>query len=382
LSILLGQTEPAHFWLDIAGLLSLPALVALNGFFVAAEFSLVAVRRTRIEEMVAQGVRGAASVQATIGRLNRVIAATQLGITLSSIALGWFSEQGLAGLLLSSFRGLPEPLDAIAGHSVAAVLAFFIITYMHVVFGELVPKTLALQAPDRIALWVAGPLRLFELAARPIIAVINSSGVLVIRLLGFKPSAEHMVHSVDELSLLIEDTEEAGIIDSDQAELLQNVFRLTNKEVKDVMVPREKMAALELAWPPEKVLECVRAGAHTRMPVYDGSIDNIVGIVNTKDLFYLFSLRGMVVLEDALYPPLFLKPDEEVAHALQLFRKARRPMALVRDEGGKILGVVTLEDILEEIIGDIEDEHDRPTPKLSLKRRLQWLRRPKAEKKK
>src|SRR5665213_1169017 len=114
-------------------------------------------------------------------------------------------------------------------------------------------------------------------------------------------------------------------------------------------------------------MEAVRAGAHTRMPVYDGSIDNIVGSVNTKDLFYLFSLRGMVILEDALYPPLFLKPDEEVAHALQLFRKTRRPMALVRDEAGKILGVVTLEDIVEEIMGDIEDEHDRPTPKLALK---------------
>ncbi len=185
-----------------------------------------------------------------------------------------------------------------------------------------------------------------------------------------------MVHSVEELSLLVEDTEEAGILDPEHAELVQNVFRLTNKHIQDVMVPKDKMAALELSWPPEKIMECVRAGAHTRMPVYDGSLDNIVGIVNTKDLFYLFSLRGVVVLEDALYPPLFLKPDEEVAHALQLFRKARRPMALVRDEGGKILGVVTLEDILEEIIGDIEDEHDRPTPKLALKRRLQVMRPP------
>jgi CBS domain containing-hemolysin-like protein len=373
-NILLAENMPTS-WLDIGGLLSVPALVALNGFFVAAEFSLVAVRRTRIEEMVAHGVRGAASVQGAIARIDRVIAATQLGITFSSIALGWFSEQALAHLFLSLFEGMPSPWETIAGHSVAGVLAFFIITYMHVVFGELVPKTLALQAPDRIALWLAGPLRVFELVARPLITIINISGRVVIRLVGLQPSSEHMVHSVEELLLLIEDTEEAGILAPEHAELLQNVFRLTSKKVKDVMVPRDKMAALELTWPPEKVLEAVRAGAHTRMPVYDSSLDNIVGVVNTKNLFYLFSLQGVVVLEDALYPALFLKPAEELAHALQLFRKARRPMALVRDAEGKILGLVTLEDILEEIIGDIEDEHDRPTPKLALNRRLQLLKR-------
>src|SRR5205085_9595821 len=131
----------------------------------------------------------------------------------------------------------------------------------------------------------------------------------------------------------------------------------------DCMVNRDKMATLDVSTPEAKVLEAVRSGAHTRMPVYEGGLDNIVGIVNTKDLFYLFSLRGVVVLEDALYPALFLKPDESVANALRLFRKAHRPMAIVRDDDGKVLGLVTLEDILEEIIGDIEDEHDRPGPR-------------------
>src|SRR5205807_7362385 len=149
----------------------------------------------------------------------------------------------------------------------------------------------------------------------------------------------------------------------DQAELVQNVFRLTKKSVADCMVPREKMAALELTAPLEQVLEIVRSSAHTRLPVYSANLDNIVGIVNTKNLFFLLSLRGVVVLEDALYPALFLKPDEEIANGLRLFKKAKRPMALVRNEEGKILGLITLEDILEEIIGDIEDEHDRPMPK-------------------
>jgi CBS domain containing-hemolysin-like protein len=161
----------------------------------------------------------------------------------------------------------------------------------------------------------------------------------------------------------------------EQADIVQNVFRLSNKTVKDCMVVRDKMATLEVTTPEEKVMEAVRSGAHTRMPVYEGQLDNIVGIVNTKDLFFLFSLRGVVVLEDALYPALFLKPEESVANALRLFRKAHRPMALIREDSGKILGLVTLEDILEEIIGDIEDEHDRPVPRV-----VPRVKRPAAEK--
>jgi CBS domain containing-hemolysin-like protein len=179
-----------------------------------------------------------------------------------------------------------------------------------------------------------------------------------------------MVHSVEELLLLIEDTEEAGVLDPDQADYVENVFRLSAKRVRDCLVPRERMAVLELNTPPEQVLEAVRRGAHTRMPVYEGILDKIVGIVNTKDLFYLFSLRNVVILEDALYPPLYLSPNESMANALRLFRKSHRPMALVRDDTGRIQGLITLEDVLEEIIGDIEDEHDRPIPKVKLTHRL------------
>lgn len=361
-----GLLAEGHWgWLATAlGLISIPLLVALNAYFVAAEFALVAVRRTRIEELVTRRIKGARAVASAIDHLDRSIAATQLGITLASLGLGWVAESALAHSLSAAFAGLPEPWDFIARHSVAGTIAFFLVTFLHVVFGELFPKSLALQAPDRIALWVARPLNLFVRVTRPLIVVMNGTGNFFVRRLGFRAANEGLVHSVEELALLIEDTEEAGILDPEQAELVQNVFRLTKKSVSDCMVPREKMGALELSMPPEKVLEAVRSGAHTRMPVYSGELDNIVGIVNTKDLFYLFSLRGVVILEDAIYPPLFLKPDEEVANALRLFRKAKRPMALVRNEEGKILGLITLEDILEQIIGDIEDEHDRPIPKV------------------
>jgi CBS domain containing-hemolysin-like protein len=358
----------------LLGLLSIPALVALNGFFVAAEFALVAVRKTRVEEMVHQGVKRARAVADAIAHLDRYIAATQLGITLASIALGWVGEPALVRLIEPLFAALPDTWRVVTTHSVAVGVAFFLITFMHVVFGELIPKSAALQTPDVTSLWVARPLIIFARLTRPLIVLMNGTGNLILRLCGFRAaSPEEMVHSVDELLLLIEDTEEAGLLEPDQADYLHNVFQLSTKQVRDCMVPRERMATLELNMPPEKVLEVARSGAHTRLPVYEGELDNIVGIVNTKDLFYLFSLRGVVVLEDALYLPVYLKPDETVANALRLFRKSHRHMALVRDEDGKIHGLITLEDILEEIIGDIEDEHDRPTPRVKLRPRLRRL---------
>jgi putative hemolysin len=355
---------------ETLGLLSVPALVALNGFFVASEFSLVALRRTKVEEMVQRGVRRAKAVAAATANLDRTIAATQLGITIASIALGWVGEQALAHLIEPAFSALPAAWQGTVTHTLATSLDFILITFMHVVFGELIPKSMALQTPEATALWVAKPLTVFIRVARPLITVMNGVSNQILRLLGYEPaSSEESAHSIEELRLLIEDTEEAGILDEDQAEFVQNVFLLSNKRVADCMVPREKIAALDLHTPPDKVLEAVRSGAHTRMPVYDGDFNNVVGIVNTKDLFYLFSLRGIVLLEDAIYPATFLDPDESVANALRLLRKSRRPMALVRDAAGVIRGMITLEDVLEEIVGDIEDEHDRPMAKVVVRKR-------------
>lgn len=366
---LASASDPHWGWSALA-LMCLPALVLLNGLFVAAEFSLVAVRKTRIEELVHHGVTGARNVQEAVRHLDRSIAATQLGITLASIALGWTGEPALARLLQPLFDFLADSWSSVVTHSVATAIAFLLITFMHVVFGELIPKNLALQSPDRTALWLSAPLTVFARLSRPLTHIMSGTANRVVRLLGYEPArGEQLVHSVEELALLIEDTEEAGILDSDQAEFVQNVFRLSDKQVGACMVPRDKMAALEVSSAPEVVLEAARRGAHTRMPVYEKELDNIVGIVNTKDLFYLFSLQGVVVLEDAMYPALFLKPVEDMATALRLFRNAKRPMALVRDEDGKIHGLITLEDVLEEIVGEIEDEHDRPTPKLARRRR-------------
>lgn len=348
-----------------------PALVLLNGFFVAAEFALVAVRKTQVEEFVRKGRRGSGILLEQIRNLDRSIAATQLGITLASIGLGWIGEPALASLLKPLFSFLSGGWQLAAAHTVAVVIAFTLITLMHVVLGELAPKAIALQRPDQVSLWVAWPLEIFIRLTRPLVVGMNNLGNWIVRLLGFQTiSGTHMVHSVEELHLLVDEVEEAGLLSEDQATYVQNVFRLAKKRVGECMVPVEKMAALDLHLSPEQILEKVRDGAHTRMPVYDGTVDNIVGIVNTKDLFHLFSLQNVVILQDALYAPLFLRPDASVAEALRLFKTSHRPMAIVRGEDGKTLGLITLEDVLEEIVGDIEDEHDRPASR----RPIWWLR--------
>jgi putative hemolysin len=357
------------YW-DMLELLSVPALVALNGFFVAAEFSLVSLRGTKIEEMVQRGVKGAKAVEAATIKLDRTIAATQLGITLASIILGWVAEPPLARLIEPLFSIVPAGWHVPAVHTVATGLALLVVTFMHVVFGEYIPKSLAIQSAEVTALWVATPLNVFARLTAPLTILMKGTGNAVLRMFSLRPaSGEESVHSIEELRLLIEDTEEAGLLDEDQAEFVQNVFMLSNKKVRQCMVPREKMAALDVNTPPDKVLEAVRQEAHTRMPVYDGTLDHIVGIVNTKDLFHLFSLRGIVLLDDALYPATFLPPDEDMASALRLLQRSRKPLALVRDDADRILGLITLEDVLEEIVGDIEDEHDRPMRKLRYRRR-------------
>jgi CBS domain containing-hemolysin-like protein len=361
--------DDTHWAWDVVALLAIPALVALNAFFVAAEFSLVAIRKTRVEELLQQGVSGAKALHDALINLNRSIAASQLGITLASLALGWIGEPAMVQLIKPLITFLPEHWRWFSAHTIAIVLTFSLITFLHVVLGEQFPKNVALQEPDRTSLWVAKPLNAFARMTRPIVNLMNFFCNALLRVFGFEPATgEESVHSVEELLLLIEDTEEAGILEPEQADIVENVFRLADKKVGDCMVPKEKMAALDLNMNPDQVLEAVRKGAHTRMPVYDGHLDKIVGIVNTKDLFHLYSLRGVAVLDDALYPAIFLDPQESVSTALLLFRKSRKPMALVRDAEDHILGLITLEDVLEEIVGEIQDEHDRPMRKVRLRR--------------
>ena len=364
--ILFADADPAPDHINaILGLLAIPALILVNAFFVAAEFSLVAVRKTRVEELVNQGRPRAKALLAAVENLNDSVAAAQLGITVASLALGLVSEPALHGLIAPLLEALPAAWQGAASRALSVALTLALVTFFHVVFGEQMPKIAALESTERIALLVAAPLALFSRAARPLIRAMNGTSIWVLRRLGYAAAGgEGEVHTVEELRLLVEDTEEAGLLAPQQADVVMNVFALSNKTVRDVMVPWDRVAALDVGTPPDQILATVRAGAHTRLPVYDGTPDNIVGVVNTKDLFYLFSLNGVVALIDAVYEPVFLEADVPVAVALELFRKAHRHLAVVREESGKVVGILTLEDVLEEIVGEIEDEHDTRVPKL------------------
>ncbi len=344
---------------DVIQLVLVFVFVALNGFFVAAEFSLVTVRWTRVEELVQQRRFGALSVRDAIEKLDDSIAATQLGITFSSLALGWLGEPALAHLLRPLFHAIPGPWSDAVTHGTAVALAFLIITFLHVVLGELAPKAVALERAADVALVVATPLLVFGRVFRPFIRLMNGAGNWVVRQMRLPPvKTSSQVHSPDEIDMLIEEGQEAGVIQPDEAKYARAVFELSDKKVRDVMVPREKVVTLARNAKPDDVLETARMSAHTRMPVWDGEPDNVVGIVNTKDLFHIFSLMNLVILEDAMYPALYVDPDQSLARALNLFRRERRQMAVVRGAEGRFMGIVTLEDIIEEIVGEIEDEHD------------------------
>jgi CBS domain containing-hemolysin-like protein len=347
------------YLLDGLQILGVLFLVALNAFFVAAEFALVTVRWTRIEELVAEGRFGAVAVRQAIENVNDAIAACQVGITFASLALGWIGEPAIAHMLEPLFHALPEVWGVALSHASALAIALLLITYLHVVLGEQAPKVLAIQRAEDVALLVAAPLLTFGRVFRPFIRLIGGSTNWMLRMLRLPPQpAAQAVHSVEELSMLVGESEEAGAITPDEASYARNVFELSEKTVGEIMVPREKVVTLSIAASEEEVLATARDTAHTRMPVWEGTPENIVGIVNTKDLFHLFSLKGLVILMDAMYPPLFVNPSDPLDRLLRVFRREKRPMAVVRDTEGKYLGIVTLEDVLEEIVGEIEDEHD------------------------
>ncbi len=351
--------------LDVLRLLSVPIIVLLNGVFVAAEFSIIKIRWTRVDEMVEEGLFGALAVRQLVEKLDDTIASTQLGITFASLGLGWIGEPALEHMIEPHVLALGFPLSLVVAHAIAATLAFLAITYMHVVLGELAPKAIAIERAERIALIIAGPLLVFGRVFRPFIRLMKHSGRWVVKIMRLPPVPDsEQVHSVEELQMLVEETEEAGVIPADQATYVQNVFELSEKAVRDVMIPRDKVITLSLGASPEEVLQVARESAHTRMPVWQDNPDNIVGIVNTKNLFHLFSLSGVVILMDAMYDATYVPPDMSVARLLRIFKRLKRPMAVVQDDDGRFLGIVTLEDILEEIVGEIEDEHDFP-PKAS-----------------
>jgi CBS domain containing-hemolysin-like protein len=365
--------QGAAGWTIAAGLIGVPVLIVLNAVFVAAQFSLVALRRTRVDEMTQQGVPGARAVGRAMDDLDRCVAATQLGTVLVGLLLGWLGEPAVAALLRPVFDNLATAWHEVAFRSLSTVLTFLLITFLSVVFGELIPKTIGLQDSEGAALLVARPLLGFTWLVQPLIRLMDGAGYAILRLFGYRADAEgEKPHSVQELILLMEDSAEAGILTKNQATFVSNLLRLSEKVAADVMVPAGKIGAIEYGAEPEAILRRIREGTYTRMPVYVGSIDNVVGVANTKQLLRRYTETDVASFDDVLYPAIFVAPSDPLPQVIRTLRQARFPMALVRSAEGKVVGLLTLDDGIEQIVGEILNEHDYPAPKVT-RRMLQAL---------
>ncbi|TML54911.1 MAG: HlyC/CorC family transporter [Actinobacteria bacterium] len=333
-------------------LLAVAALILLNGFFVAAEYGLVTARRTRIRELEEQGNRRARAVLQIVADPPRFIAAMQLGVTATSLAIGAVGEQALA-----------KVFDPILASVIAIALAFLIITFLHVVIGELVPKGLALRHSETTALAVSAPVRGFFIALKPLIWVLQRSSELVLRALGLEPPGDDDdVLSEAELKMVLDRSTAHGEIEQQEQEMLYKVFDFADKEVSTVMVPRPEVVALSVELPPEEALAAMIESPYTRYPVYRQSLDDIVGILHVRDLISALTDRGIagVQVEELVRPANIVPETKDLAALLAEFRRTNQHMAIVVDEYGELEGIVTLEDLLEEIVGEIEDEFDLP----------------------
>jgi putative hemolysin len=332
-------------------LLAVAALILLNAFFVAAEYGLVTARRTRLRELEQQGSKRARAVLALVSKPPRFIAAMQLGVTATSLGIGALGEPVLARVF-----------DSVVATVIAFTLAFLIVTFLHVVVGELIPKGIALSYSDRVALAVSAPVRLFFVVFMPLIWVLQSASDLALRLLRMKPLESEQPLSEAELRMLLETSSEHGQIERQETEMLYKVFDFADKEASDVMVPRPEVVALSIDLPPAECLAAVVDSPYTRYPVYRGTLENIVGILHVRDLFSQMVETGIerVKVEELLREPHLVPETKDLAALLADFRRTGQHMAIVVDEYGGMEGIATLEDLLEEIVGEIEDEFDLP----------------------
>ena len=370
-------------------------LVLANAFFVASEFALVSVRKTRIDQLAAEGSRAAVVVQRAVRDLDRYIAATQVGITIASLLLGGLGEEALEPLLQPLFAWIPEKWLGVTSVGLAAGFAYFIMTALHVIIGELMPKSIALQKPDITALWIGRPMLFFAIIFSPLTWLLNGIGNFLLRLIGFHRAEGHsQVHSPEELDMLFTESHEGGEINRTEFEILHRVVRFSDTTARAVMVPRMEMQALPTAITRRALTEFLQSRPHTRIPVYEDSLDDVIGIVNSKDLEHLnyrelsqeleqlktsISTKNtdhsaldksqaadekILNLRPLMVEVTFVPETVRIDRLLSEFKKSRQQIAIVVDEYGGLAGLVTLADLLEQVFGDLPNEGVEAEPEI------------------
>ncbi len=337
-------------------------LVFLNGFFVAAEFAIVKVRASQIEIKAKSGNNVANLAKHITNHLDGYLAATQLGITLASLGLGWVGEAVMTKVVVNFLALFDIQLIGTFQTNIGHILAFSIITILHIVFGELAPKSIAIQRPVGTTMALTLPLRFFYMVFRPFIWVLNGFANLLLKMLGFGATMNEVHHSSEELQYLLDQGKESGALNLTEHELIKNVFDFNERVVKNVMVPRTKITAVEVDSPKELLLNTIISEGYSRVPVYDGSIDKIVGVVHAKDLLPQLVDKQEIELKNIIRKPYFIPETKKINDLLTEFQLKRIQIAIVLDEFGGTSGMVTLEDIVEELVGEIQDEYDEEHP--------------------
>ena len=363
------NVKPSHQWRRappsgyvppvLGRVLAIIALLALNGFFVAAEFSVVRSRRSRLEAMARGGDTKARLVLKATASLARLLSASQFGITLASIGIGALAEETLSAVFADFFISVSLPVR-IGAAGLGTLCALSVVTYGHVVFGELAPRGATINNPERVARWLVPGLVAFAWITKPFTWVLNRSAELVLKPFGLKPgSAEENVHSADELRILVEQSQEVGVLERQDAALIEGVFEFSEKNAREVMTPRTAIDALDVDTLLEETMAFVIETQRSRYPVYEESIDNIIGLMLAKDLIpILRDAPKRFTVADIMRPVHVVPGSREVEEVLADFKRLKAHMAVVLDEYGGTAGIVTMEDLLEEIVGEILDEHD------------------------
>ena len=360
LATIVQEAHPELGGLEIAWRLSLALmLVVANGFFVASEFALVGARRTRIDALADEGNARAKIARGAIQHLDHYISGTQLGITLSSLALGWVGESTIATIITQLFDGLPPPWDVLATHGVAVAIAFALITFMHIVLGELAPKSMALLFPEAVSMWTAGPLIVFSKIFSPFIHFLNGSANLILRSIGLRaPREAERVHRPEEIELLLAQTFEHGLLAQEPVEMIRGVFDLSETSAAEVMTPRTEITAAPNTIGPEALADLFIDSGHSRLPVFEGSVDHIIGIVLARDFWRAQRDRRHYSLTQLIRTVPFVPETKDIEHLLREMQREGTHIAIVLDEYGGTAGLVTVEDLVEQIVGEIADEHE------------------------